>query len=214
MDNAGQAYLVRPDAGTGPGVLLLHSWWGLTPAVKDVADALADAGFVVVAPDLFEGECPQDVEGAIAALGAADPDTMAALVLSSAVALRSQTDAPDGPIAALGYSMGGSWAMWLATRQPETVRSVVTYYGTQNIDFEDLRAPVLGHFGTEDELVGEDELTEMHAHLLLLEKDVFIHRYDGTRHGFAERAWGAAYDEPAAALAWQRTVEFLLDHQS
>ena len=213
MDTAGQAYLVRPDSGTGPGVLLLHSWWGLTRATKDVADSLADAGFVVVAPDLFEGERPRDADEAIAVLGAADPDAMAALVLSSAVALRSQCDDPDGPIAVMGYSMGGSWAMWLATRQPETVRAVVTYYGTQSIDFEELRAPVLGHFGTDDELVREDELTEMHAHLLLLEKDVLIHRYDGTRHGFAERAWGAAFDEPAAALAWERTVEFLrADH--
>lgn len=209
MSTAGQAYLVRPDAGTGPGVLLLHSWWGLNRATKDVADDLADAGFVVVAPDLFEGVLPGDVDEAISVLGAADPDAMAALVVSSAVALRSQTDDPDGPIAAVGYSMGGSWALWLATRQPDTVRAVVTYYGTQRIDFDDLRAPVLGHFASDDDLVSDDELIEMHAHLLLSDKSVLIHRYEGTGHGFAEPAWGSAHRPAAAAEAWARTLEFL-----
>ena len=207
--HAGQAYLVRPESGVGPGVLLLHSWWGLNRATKDTADALAGEGFVVVAPDLFDGRRPRDADEAEAVLAAADPNAMAALVLSSTVALRSQSADPDSPVSAVGFSMGGSWALWLATRQPDSVNAVVTYYGSQTIDFEALRAPVLGHFAESDALVTDDELTELHAHLLLLEKDVRIHRYAGTVHGFAEEGWPGAHDPPAAALAWTRTVEFL-----
>jgi dienelactone hydrolase len=47
---AGTAYLVAPEAGSGPGVLVLHSWWGLTPFFRNVCDRLADAGFVALAP--------------------------------------------------------------------------------------------------------------------------------------------------------------------
>ena len=50
-DAAGHAYLVVPDDGPGHGVLVLHSWWGLTPAVKEVVEALADAGYTALAPD-------------------------------------------------------------------------------------------------------------------------------------------------------------------
>ena len=93
--------------------------------------------------------------------------------------------------------------------QPDSVRAVVTYYGSQNIDFDALRAPVLGHFAESDALVSDDELTELHAHLLLLEKDVRIHRYPDTRHGFAESGWTDAFDLEAADLAWARTLAFL-----
>ena len=133
----------------------------------------------------------------------------AALVLSSIVALRSQAARPDGPVAVVGFSMGASWALWAATRQPDSIHAVVAYYGTQHIDFAELRAPVLGHFGDADHLVTEDELVEMHAHLLLLERDVEVHRYPDAGHFFAERDVVESYDAPSAELAWARTVEFL-----
>ena len=50
-----RAYLAVPDGGAGPGVLVLHAWWGLTPVFTDVCDRLAAAGFVALAPSLFPG---------------------------------------------------------------------------------------------------------------------------------------------------------------
>jgi carboxymethylenebutenolidase len=207
---------VRPenDSGTGPGVLLLHSWWGLTSFVKEQCEQLADAGFVALAPDLIGGVRPETAAEAEFELGVSDPNETAALVLSSIVALRSQTDDPAAPIAVVGYSMGASWGLWAATRQPESVRAVVAYYGTQNIDFELLRAPVLGHFGEDDEIVSRDELIEMQSHLLLLEKSVEVHRYQGCRHFFAEPSPEATLVPESAALAWNRTIEFLHHHNS
>jgi carboxymethylenebutenolidase len=207
-DTAGTAYLVHPEGGTGPGVLLLHSWWGLTPEVKRQCDALATAGFVVLAPDLLEGRRPETSAEAEVELAESDPNRTAALLLSSVVALRSQTDDPSGPVAVLGYSMGASWAMWLATRQPDSIRAVVIYYGTQDIDFSDLRAPVLGHFASDDVFDDEDTVAYMEAQLRLAGKTVTFHRYDGTTHWFAE-ADRDAYAPAAAALAWDRTLAFL-----
>ena len=205
---AGQAYLSRPDAGTGPGVLVLHSWWGLTPFFRELCDRFAEAGFVALAPDLLGGRLPEPAAEAEVELGESDPNEAAALVLSSVVALRSQTDDPDGPVAVVGFSMGASWALWLGSRQPDSVRAVVAYYGSQDIDFSDLRAPVLGHFAERDDFVSADELAFLEAQLLLLDKDVEIVRYPGTVHWFAEED-RADFHPEAAATAWARTLAFL-----
>lgn len=204
-----RAYLVVPDDGPGPGVLVLHSWWGLTPAVKDLVERLADAGYTALAPDLLDGVVPADADEAREVLAESDPNVTASLVMSSLVALRAHSHDPDGPAAVLGFSMGASWALWVATRQPDSVRAVVAYYGAQNIDFSDLRAPVLGHFAEVDPLVSDDELVEMQAHLLLLDKDVEVHRYPGTGHWFAEPDASDHFDPEAAAQAWDRTLAFL-----
>ena len=49
-------YLVKPAAGSGPGVLVIQEWWGLDSGIKEMADRLAAAGFVALAPDLYHGE--------------------------------------------------------------------------------------------------------------------------------------------------------------
>jgi len=82
-----------------------------------------------------------------------------------------------------------------------------------------LTAPVLGHFAELDPLVSEDELVEMQAHLLLLDKHVEFHRYPGTSHWFAEVDRDAFTDDEsyavsaaAASLARRRTMAFLAAH--
>lgn len=190
---------------------MLHSWWGLTRSVKDAVEELADAGYTAMAPDLLLGRRPEDGEEASRLLAASDPNLTAALVLDSIAALRAHCVTPDDPVAIVGYSMGASWALWAATRQPASVRAVIAYYGSQNIDFDTLAAPVLGHFAETDELVSEDELVEMQARLLLSDKHVEIHRYPGTRHWFAEAGVVTHHDADAADLAWTRTLGFLDD---
>jgi carboxymethylenebutenolidase len=209
---SGAAYLVQPEAGPGPGVLVLHSWWGLTRGVKDLVEQLADAGYTAMAPDLCDGVVPTDAEQAQRLLVESDPNLTAALVLDSIVALRAHSVRPEDPIAVVGFSMGASWALWAATRQPASVRAVVAYYGAQNIDFDALEAPVLGHFAETDPLVSEDELVEMQARLLLSDKHVEVHRYPGTGHWFAEVGVESHHDAGAAELAWVRTTEFLNVH--
>jgi len=209
---SGSAYLVQPDAGPGPGVLVLHSWWGLTGATKSVVEALADRGYTALAPDLCGGAVPADADAARDLLAGSDPNLIASLVLDSIVALRAHSAVPAAPVALLGFSMGASWALWAATRQPSSVRAVVAYYGAQNIDFDALTAPVLGHFAEDDPLVTEDDLVEMQARLLLSDKHAEFHRYPGTSHWFAEPGVGPHHDPDAAQLAWSRTLDFLGEH--
>lgn len=199
----------RSEGGRGPGVLVLHGWWGLTPFFKSVCDRLADAGFVAMAPDLFEGETAETPDDAEALLAGSDMNVAAGLVRSSASALRNLPITPDAPIGVIGFSMGASWGMWLSSRAPELVGATVVFYGSQDVDFEPATSAYLGHFAEHDEFVSDDQLVEMEAHLRLLGKDVDFYTYFGTGHWFFESDRPAAYDASAAELAWDRTVAFL-----
>ncbi len=228
--SAGTAYLAKPDTGSGPGVLILHSWWGLTAGVKARADRLAESGFSVLAPSLLDGPDPTDPVAATERLAAADTDATAGLIISSIVALRAHSSDPEAPVGVVGQSMGASWALWVATRQPDSVAAVVAHYGLQDIDFADMRASVMCHFAELDPLVSADGAAEMNAMLKLDGRDVRVTHHEGARHFFAEEGVpmlgpnGVTGDRNdielgAADLCWSETVDFLREkldpfHQS
>jgi carboxymethylenebutenolidase len=212
--NAGSAYLVGPDSTRSnlgdrhPGVLVLHSWWGLTPFIRSLCDRIADAGFVALAPDLLNGQTPATEADAELLLRDRDRNASADLVLSSAGTVRSLPLTTDGPIGVLGLSMGASWALWLAARGAEHIGAVSVFYGAQSTDLVGTSAAVQGHFADVDRFVTDDERVEMQAHLHLVGIDPEFHRYPGTGHWFFESD-REAYDEAAATLAFDRTVAFL-----
>ena len=202
------AYADAPTSGTGPGVLLLHSWWGLTEQVKDRVNQLADAGFAALAPDLFEGVLAEDVEHGRSLLQGADPNQLAVAVTSCADALRRMPATPDAPIMVVGFSMGASLGLWLSEREPDNVSAVVGFYGTQGIDFTATRARYQLHMTIDDPMIDSDELALMEASLGLAERPVEINIYEDVGHWFAEPG-APGFDVAAADLAWQRTIEFL-----
>lgn len=206
--SAGTGYVTLPDSGQGPGVLVLHSWWGLTPFFRQVCDRLAEAGFVALAPDLFAGRTAADPAEGQALLAESDMDVMAHLVLSSLFTLRGMPATPEAPVGTLGFSMGASWALWLAGRVPDLVAATVVFYGSQSIDMTPATSAFLGHLADDDPYVDDDERTLLEADLHVLDKDVEFHHYPGTGHWFFESD-RPAYDEAAATLAWDRTIAFL-----
>ncbi|MCU1496851.1 MAG: dienelactone hydrolase [Acidimicrobiales bacterium] len=211
--SAGSGYAVVPDSGSGPGVLVLHAWWGLTPFFRSVCERLADEGFVALVPDLHgDGQTADTPDEAEALLASVDPNRTANLVVGSLSALRSMPATPPGRVGVLGYSMGASWALWAATRFPDDVAAASVFYGSQDIDFRPARAAFQGHFAEIDEFESEDEVNYLEAQLRLAGHDVDFHRYPGTGHWFAEPDRPAAYVEAAAELAWERTVAFLHAH--
>lgn len=204
-----QAYFVGPPASPGPGVLLLPSWWGLTPLVKRRADALADTGFTVLAPDLALGETPATEGEAERILGEADPNRLASLVRSSAGLLHQKSS--PGPIGVVGHGMGGSLALWLAVRRPDIVTASVSFYGSQAIDFAGATAAFQIHLASVDRFISPDDAAFMEAAMGLEELEVSVIRYPGTSHGFADPE-SPAYDAEAAERAWSETVRFVSDH--
>jgi carboxymethylenebutenolidase len=211
-EHAGRGYLALPDGGSGPGVLVLHSWWGLTPFFRDLCDRLAAEGFVALAPDLFAGALPDDVEGAEALLQGADANELAHLTRSSLQTLLDLPATPDGPVAVVGFSMGASLGLWLSARVVDAIVATVAFYGGQDIDFVDATSAYLGHYaGEPDPYVDDDSLVLLEADLHLLGLDTTFHRYPGAGHWFFE-ADRPEHDPDAAALAWDRTVAFLHHH--
>lgn len=204
---AGEAFLVDPEGGSGPGVLVLHSWWGLTPWVKDLCRRLADSGFTALAPDLFDGVQPMTEAEGEAVLGGLDPDELSGLVMSSAQTLRATTADADRPIAIVGFSMGASLGLWLSARMTSEVGSVVAFYGTQSIDFDEASATYQGHYASEDHMVSEEDRVVTESFIRLGGRETEFHLYEGAKHWFFEE--GDNFDAEAAALAWERTERFL-----
>lgn len=202
------AYFVQSEEDRGPGVLLLHSLWGLTPSVKGLCDDLADRGFTVLAPDINFGELPDSQEEGLDRLGEASPDRIASLVLSSARLLAEQTN--NGPIGIVGFGMGGSLGLWASVRLPDVVTAAVSFYGTQQIDFAGSRAAYLVHFAEEDDYITDDEAVFMEATMGLEALPVEVITYEGTQHGFCEPD-GETFDPDAFEDAWKRTIDFLID---
>jgi carboxymethylenebutenolidase len=192
------AYFIQIGEESGPGVLLLHSFWGLTSAVKALADGIADAGYTVLVPDINFGEFPETEPQAVDHLGKANPDRLASLVLSSAQLLEEKSS----------EAMGGSLALWASVRLNSIIDRVVSFYGTQQIDFAGSRSRYLVHLAESDEYITEDEAAFMEATMGLESLDVEFHHYPGTLHGFGDPD-GETFDAESFDLAWKRTVEFL-----
>lgn len=207
---AGSGYFISPTAGPGPGVLLLHSLWGLNRQAKDTANRLADHGFTVVAPDLNAGNEYDDPAEALAALHDADMNVLASLVQSSLGVLRRASADPTAPIGIVGYGPGASWALWVSARLTEEVGAVVTYYGSQEISMEGAQASYLCHWAETDLLVSDLEAADLGLSLQLAGLNFRFQHHAGTTSGFAE-AGRPEFDAEAEAVAWRQTTEFLAD---
>ena len=200
------AYFIEGEEGPGPGVLLLHSLWGLTSTVKGLADGLADRGYTVLAPDINFGEMPETQEHALDHLGKASPDRLASLVLSS-VGLLYEKSTGDR-IAIVGFGMGGSLALWASVRLADIVGAAVSFYGSQQIDFAGSKSDYLIHLAESDEFVSDDEAAFMEATMGLEDLSVDVRRYPGTSHGFGDPD-GESFNTEAFDQAWEETLQFL-----
>ncbi len=208
MQSAGQGYFISPDDGPGPGVLLLHSFWGLNRQAKDTANALADLGFTVLAPDLADGEVYDDEDDAMAALGDADMNVSASLIQSSLGVLRKAQLNPEAPIGVVGYGPGASWALWLSARLTDEIGAVVTYYGAQSIPMDGSNAAYLSHWSEVDSMVTDLEVADLGLSLQMAGVNFRFEHHEGTADGFAE-AGRPSHDAEAEVVAWRQTSEFL-----
>lgn len=204
-----QGFLATPTTGKGPGVLVLHAWWGLNDTTKTVCSKLAEAGFVAFAPDLYHGKVTDTIEGAEALSSALGANYMQAVAeIAEAVAFLSEYVGQDD-LAVVGFSMGAFYALNLSTADPEHIRSVVVFYGTGEDNFSNSKASYLGHFAENDEYEPQPNVDGLEAALKSAGRPVTIYQYSGTGHWFFEPDRPQAYNQAAADLAWERTLAFL-----
>ena len=204
-------YLAVPSTGTGNGVLVLHAWWGLNATIKAFCDRLADAGFVVFAPDLYHGKVATTIADAETLGAALDANVdQARDDIADAVAfLKQHPQADNSDLTVIGFSLGAYYALDLSASDPESIQSVVIFYGTGADDFSNAQAKYLGHFAANDPYEPLENVNELEQSLQNAGRPVTFYVYPDTGHWFFEPDRADAHNQAAADLAWARTLDFL-----
>ena len=199
------AYLASPTSG-GPGILLLHAWWGLKPFFKELCDQLAELGYVVLAPDLRDGQIATTIDEAKELMQKSDDQLLGDTVMAAKDHLYNLT---LNKIGVVGFSMGAAWALVAAENDPEKITATVLFYGAYPMNFKNIKSKIIGHFCEVDEWEPIDGVREMETNLKAAGvDDVTLHFYPGVGHWFVESD-RPEYDSASAGLAWERTFEFL-----
>jgi carboxymethylenebutenolidase len=205
-----RGYFAKPSKAGGklPAIVVIHENRGLNPYIEDVARRLAVLNFVAFAPDALTpvGGYPGDEDKARAAFAKLDGQRRTEDLMAAVPFLKARPEA-TGKIGAVGFCFGGLVVAQMAVRFPDLAASV-PYYGRQPSadDVAFIRAPLLIHYASEDPNVNKgwpDFEAALKAHKVRHE----MHMYPNTQHGFHNDTT-PRYDEAAAKLSWQRTVDF------
>lgn len=201
-------------AGTYPGVVLLHDRWGLTGQMKDLGARLACEGYMVIIPNLY---------GRLGGMVTANDDVAAALlerqndahimtdINSCCEYLNTRHFAKRNIHGVVGYGMGGSYALRFACHR-KRLRAAVSYYGkavTPKELMKDLFSPLLYHQAGKDTWATQDDVEQLRSASDEYAKRVEIHFYPEASHAFCNDMKPHAYDPDSSALAWERTASFL-----
>jgi carboxymethylenebutenolidase len=207
------AHLALPAGSSlGPGLIVLHPWWGLNACIKSFADRLASAGFVVLAPDLYHGAIASTIEDATRLREALDPARAMHEVDGATAYLREHDRAERGAIGVIGFSLGAAFAMALAESRPDDIAATVLFYGLNGRDPSRTRSAYLGHFAEDDPYEPAEGARLLERSLRARKLEATFHVYPGTGHWFFEADRTDAFNPGAAQLAWERTLAFLTRH--
>jgi len=211
-DETATGFLVTPEGkGAFPAVIVIQEWWGLNDWVKDQARALAKEGYVALAVDLYRGKVTDKQEEAHQLMSGLPPDRAMRDLKAAFNYLASRPDVRKDRVGAIGWCMGGRYALALATEEPR-LAAVVAYYGAPPTDaaaIAKIKAPVLGNFGGEDKGPSPEQVKAFEAAMKKAGKTVDVKIYPGAGHAFANvnNPWGG-YREAAAKDAWARTLSW------
>lgn len=212
-----QGYLAEPMASNAPAVVVIQEWWGLNDQIKGVADRLATAGYQALVPDLYRGKATVEAEEAHHLMTGLDFGDAASQDIRGAVQFL-KARAPK--VGLTGFCMGGALTLLGATQAPELDAAAV-WYGCPPLDYIDaskIKAPLLGHWATQDEFFKIDVVDGLESKLTAAGVGYDFHRYLA-HHAFANetavgphRTPATQYDPVWAQQAWDRTLRFFGKH--
>jgi carboxymethylenebutenolidase len=211
-DETVQGVLYTP-AGKGPfpALVVVHEWWGLNDWVKEQASKLADQGYASLAVDLYRGKVATTPDMAHEIMRGV-PEDRAKRDLHAAVEfLKSQPTVKKDRIGAIGWCMGGGYALDIALQEPDLAATVINYghLATDPDALKKINAPILGLFGGQDHGIPPADVNKFEQQLKQLGKKVDIKIYDDAGHAFENSNNKDGYRPADAADAWKRTVDFL-----
>jgi carboxymethylenebutenolidase len=219
-DGAFDAFCAVPEAPDAPAVLVFQEVFGINDNIRGLANRLAEAGYLALAPDVFwrieprfERKDESGLADGFAMVQQLDFD-LAAADITATMAHALAMPGCNGRVGGLGFCLGGTLAYLFATttrvdgRGPD---AIVSYYGSGVhglLDSADrVECPVLFHYGANDPYIPAEQIDEVER-VLARRPDVTLHRYDAG-HAFSNWDAPSLYDETAARTAWDRTTRFL-----
>ncbi|MET0147400.1 MAG: dienelactone hydrolase family protein [Ilumatobacteraceae bacterium] len=208
-----------PDAGSGPGLLLIQEIFGVGTYIRAVGQRLAEAGYVVGAPDLFWRFAPgwsaaHDEAGLGASMQQAanlDPARAVSDGLAALDHLAGLAESIGAP-GVIGFCLGGTIAFGIAADGDPAV--CVSYYGSGIPDMigrlDDVTCPTLFHFGATDPYIPAEGVEALGA--AIAGRPGLVLNVEDAGHAFDNHEAPMFHDEPAARAAWSKTSAFLAEH--
>jgi carboxymethylenebutenolidase len=219
-DGGFDAFCAVPEGGAGPGVLLFQEIFGVNDNMRGLARRMADAGYLTLVPDMFwriepgfERRDESGMADGIAMVQQLDFD-LAAKDMSSALAHLLGMEGCTGKVGAVGFCLGGTLAYTCAATARADGRGVdaaVPYYGSridEMLDWTDrIECPLMFHYGDRDPYIPASQVAAVEA-AFAGRPNTIVHHYDAG-HAFSNWDAPSMFNQPAADLAWQRTLDFL-----
>lgn len=210
------AYVARPSKAKAPAIVVIQEIFGVNAVMREIADGLADQGYLAICPDLFwriepgidiTDQSEAEWKKAFELMNAFDPDQGVQDIRAVIDTLRGHADC-SGKVGAVGFCLGGLLAFLTATRTDADAS--VSYYGVgieqRTGEAERLANPLMMHIAEEDQFVPK-AAQGLIIGALKNHPQVQIHTYAGRDHAFARKG-GEHYDAADAQTANERTLAF------
>ncbi|MGF1430114.1 dienelactone hydrolase family protein [Kitasatospora sp. LaBMicrA B282] len=187
-------------------ILLLHSAYGLRPAVHAAADRLREAGHTVHTPDLFEGKTFDDIEAGMSWRESIGNDELLRRAVGAAAPLLTG----GARLVYAGFSLGGALAQNLALADEQAL-GLLLLHGTSDLrEDASTEIPVQLHMAEPDPFESDDWVNTWYLLMCRAGADVEVHRYRGAGHLFTDPEL-PDYDEAASETAWAASLAFLAE---
>ncbi len=186
-----RAYVARPPAdmtGPFPVVIMIHEWWGLKSEIVGKADALAQDGYIVVAPDVFRGHTTDWIPTAIWQVSTTPTTQVDGDIDAVMLWINNQPDADPQRVAIMGFCFGGGTAIRYSVNTP-SIRATAVFYGatiSDPVQLKRLNGPVLGIFGGADTMIPQSEVDAFAAGLTEAGVPHDITTYPNEPHAFVK----------------------------
>jgi carboxymethylenebutenolidase len=204
------SYYAVPEVGDdAPGIVVLQEWWGLNDQIKGVADRFAKEGYRALVPDLYRGKVALDVAEAEHLMTRLDFGDAATQDISGAL---RHLKTGGTKVGVIGFCMGGILSI-LAAARTDDADAAIPWYGLPpegSMEPGDIKTPLQGHYALKDEHFTPAQVDALEAKLKETGVSYEFYRYDAD-HGFGNET-GERYNQEAAKLAWQRSLDFLAKH--
>lgn len=200
----------RGRAAKLPALVVIHEWWGLNDQIKGEAAKWAQKGYVTLAVDLYRGQVAHDPEEAHELMRGLSQDRGVADLRAAVAYLKSRADVDKRRIGAIGWCMGGGFALQLAIHEP-TLAAVNMNYGavtSEPASLKPIHAQLLGLFGGKDRGITPDDVRKFEAEMKKLGKKVEVKIYPNSGHAFQNPENKAGYNAEDTADAEKLQEEF------